>query len=88
MKTRYGRKGLVRGRKRKKRDNRFVRSLLVALVSSSHFRGWVEGGEKLEIRGVRFLDSYIGVIRGGSLWRCGGFSDSIFSGTIRLLLDR
>lgn len=88
MKTRCGRKGLVRGRKRKKRDNRFVRSLLVALVSSSHFRGWVEGGEKLEIRGVRFLDSYIGVIRGGSLWRCGGFSDSVFSGTIRLLVDR
>lgn len=35
------------GRERKKRDNRFVRSL----VSSSHSRGWMEGGEKLEIRG-------------------------------------
>lgn len=37
------------GRKRKKRDNRFV-----ALVSSSHSRGWMEGGEKLEIRGSSF----------------------------------
>lgn len=41
---------------------------------------WREVGDK---GAVRFLDSDIGVIRGGSF--CRGFSDSDFSGAIRLL---